>query len=312
MSPSESIGDTKRPSRYHSIVYGSSVLKGWLLEGFSVMREFSSALLLVFFGVAVCCAGDVELRNDGWSPGGTAAFQGGFLSGEIAAVRLAPAGPFPCTVERVRFLFGGAAGTRTVKVHVWEDGAGSDVPGTELLAGIYQLTASNDAMQEIDLGVAGVSVSGPFRVGVEFTHDGTPSVARDGDGLTVGRNFIMAEGSGWLKAETLGIAGDWIIRAMVGCAEGARFLRGDANADGRLPELSDAVAFLEYMFLGGTKVTCEQAADVNDSGDLNVTDAVYLLQNLFLGGKAIEPPVDTCGIDPTGHDLPCLSFVPCQ
>ena len=275
------------------------------------MREFCFGLLFVFLASAAALGEDLEIRNDGWSSGGAAGFQAGFVSGEIAAVRLAPAGPFPCTVERVRFLFGGATGTRTVSVHVWDDGAGSDSPGTELFSGSYQVTASNDVLQEFQLGVSGVSVSGPIRVGIEFTQAGVPSVARDADGLTAGRNFVMAQGAGWLKAESLGVSGDWIIRAMAGCDDSDRFVRGDANAD-RGTDISDAVAILGYLFLGVDQVTCEQAGDANDDGALDITDAVYVLSFLFTGGKAIEPPVGACGVDPTGHRLPCSSFPLCQ
>jgi hypothetical protein len=63
------------------------------------------------------------------------------------------------------------------------------------------------------------------------------------------------------------------------------------------------LAILGYLFLGDKKVPCEQAGDANDDGALDLSDAVYVLSFLFLGGKAIEPPVGTCGIDPSGHSI---------
>ena len=90
-----------------------------------------------------------------------------------------------------------------------------------------------------------------------------------------------------------------------------RFRRGDANADS-LTDISDAVATLGSLFLGETKVPCQQAGDANDDGELDISDAVYVLSFLFLGGKAIPPPAGACGVDPTGHDLPCASFPGCQ
>lgn len=89
------------------------------------------------------------------------------------------------------------------------------------------------------------------------------------------------------------------------------FIRGDANGDGTT-DISDAVAILGDLFLGNSKVPCQQAGDANDDGVLDISDAVYLLAFLFLGGKAIEPPVEECGVDPIGHDLPCGSFPRCQ
>jgi hypothetical protein len=89
------------------------------------------------------------------------------------------------------------------------------------------------------------------------------------------------------------------------------FRRGDANA-GEGTNLSDAVFILNFLFLGGTEPTCEDAADTDDNGVLNITDAVYLLNFLFLGGPAPEPPFPTCGPDPTGDALTCESFTPCE
>jgi hypothetical protein len=89
------------------------------------------------------------------------------------------------------------------------------------------------------------------------------------------------------------------------------FVRGDANADGEL-DLSDAAFILNYLFSHGTTPECEKSADTDDGGDLDLTDAVYLLTYLFLGGPAPEPPFPTCGPDPTPDDLTCESFVGCE
>jgi len=43
----------------------------------------------------------------------------------------------------------------------------------------------------------------------------------------------------------------------------ARFVRGDANADGEV-NLSDSVATLQYLFLGGGAPSCLEAADADD------------------------------------------------
>jgi hypothetical protein len=160
--------------------------------------------------------GEGLLANDGWVSGELAAYQAGFVPGEIAAVRLVPDGPCPCPIDEVRFLFGGAAGTHDATLRIWDDAALTDAPGTELYATTLQLTGSDDFMQEIDIGIAGVEVNGPFRVGLEFTHTGLPSVARDDDGITPDSNFIDASGSGWVESSTLGLTGDFIIRAVQG------------------------------------------------------------------------------------------------
>lgn len=68
-----------------------------------------------------------------------------------------------------------------------------------------------------------------------------------------------------------------------------RFVRGDTNADGSV-NLTDAVFLLNYLFLGGPQPPCMDAADVDDNGggQANITDAIRVLNWLFLGG--LEPP----------------------
>jgi len=157
-----------------------------------------------------------ELINDGWSDGQAASFQGGFLSEEIGAARFVPAGPCPCFVSKVTLLYGGAALTRTVRVHIWEDGAGSWSPGPVIFSGDFQLEGRNDALQQVDLSSSGIFVSGPFRVGFEFFDDGLPSIARDDDGNIQGStNYILDSLLGWVDSSLLGLTGDWIIRATV-------------------------------------------------------------------------------------------------
>jgi hypothetical protein len=157
------------------------------------------------------------LANDGWSSGRSAGFQGGFVAGEIAAVRLVPDEPCPCPLSRVRFLFGGAPDIETVTLRVWDDGAGTDAPGTLLFSDQFEIGGIDEALLEIDLAGRGVVVDGPFRVGLEFSHAGLPSVARDDDGTVVSsRNFVFDASLGWIPSSLLGVSGDWVIRALIG------------------------------------------------------------------------------------------------
>jgi parallel beta-helix repeat protein len=94
------------------------------------------------------------------------------------------------------------------------------------------------------------------------------------------------------------------------CPPAVPFTRGNANADDNT-DLSDAVFVLTYLFLGGTAPSCEDGADADDNGALEITDAVYLLNYLFLGGLPPEPPFPTCGPDPTPDELGCEARGPC-
>jgi hypothetical protein len=94
------------------------------------------------------------------------------------------------------------------------------------------------------------------------------------------------------------------------------FVRGDANADENT-DLSDAVFVLNHLFVGGAPPTCEDAADIDDNETLEITDAVYLLSFLFNGGPEPAAPFPECGrdpIDPTAENnrLSCVAFLPCQ
>jgi hypothetical protein len=86
------------------------------------------------------------------------------------------------------------------------------------------------------------------------------------------------------------------------------FLRGDANGDGRL-DLSDAIFTLAFLFLGGPAPLCPAAADANDGGALDIADPIFTLGWLFTGGPPPPPPGPAaCGLDPTPDALgTCLT-----
>jgi hypothetical protein len=58
------------------------------------------------------------------------------------------------------------------------------------------------------------------------------------------------------------------------------------------------------MFQRGPDLACLDGADANDDGLVDITDAIRLLQHLFLGGGSLPPPA-ACGGDPTADDLGC-------
>ncbi len=84
-----------------------------------------------------------------------------------------------------------------------------------------------------------------------------------------------------------------------------RFRRGDANGDGDL-DISDAINSLHFQFLGSS-VNCVDAADLDDSGETEVTDVIYLLNYLFLEGPPPVSPFPDCGADVAEDDFP-----PCE
>ncbi len=188
------------------------------------MRMNAHAALLVVACLLVpsLTRAQTELRNDGSVDGAAVGFQAGFDAGEIGASSFTA--PAASTLQRVRFLFGGAATQQTITLRVYDDTAGGVAPGAELFSGDFQLTGSNTAMQEIDLTGMSVNVPARFRVGIQFQHMGLPAIARDDDGtVTPGVNFIFASQlSAWVRVgpPLFDVPGDWIIRAVISSGGG--------------------------------------------------------------------------------------------
>jgi hypothetical protein len=97
------------------------------------------------------------------------------------------------------------------------------------------------------------------------------------------------------------------VYVVYGLSRNVAFRRGDATFDGTL-DISDAIFVLAYLFLGGEAPRCEDGADIDDDGAHLITDAVYLLGHLFLGGEAPPPPFAAPGPDPTEDALDCAGF----
>jgi hypothetical protein len=73
------------------------------------------------------------------------------------------------------------------------------------------------------------------------------------------------------------------------------YICGDANADEQV-NVSDAVAIINYVFVGGSAPDPLEAGDVNCDGTCNVSDAVWIINYVFAGGY------DPCDTD--GDDIP--------
>jgi hypothetical protein len=74
----------------------------------------------------------------------------------------------------------------------------------------------------------------------------------------------------------------------------AQVKRGEVNGDGTL-NLSDSIASLDFLFIGGRAPVCLDAADANDDGRFDISDPVFTLAFLFLGGPAPPATPPDCG-----------------
>ena len=98
--------------------------------------------------------------------------------------------------------------------------------------------------------------------------------------------------------------------ASLACVRRA-FVRGNANDDATV-NLSDALYLLSFLFLGGQPLNCELSGDTSGDGTLNLSDAVHLLDHLFRGGPPPAPPYPACGFEGVLDSLGCLEAESCE
>jgi hypothetical protein len=75
------------------------------------------------------------------------------------------------------------------------------------------------------------------------------------------------------------------------------FRRGNGNGDGQV-DLSDAVYVLSWLFSGGPVPPCLESANSNGSSVVDIGDPIYLLTFLFQGGSPPPAPFPGCGTGP--------------
>lgn len=160
----------------------------------------------------------VNLQIDGYVTGAAKGFQAGFVAGESAEVTLGPVGS-TFQVTGVQFLFGGKGTTpasRDIVLKIYKD-IGVGTPGGLLFSSTYSIAASDNNLQQIDLRDNKIMVNGggSIRVAIEMTAAGVPSVAVDKDGTVSGTANWIKTGSSWVISTSLGLSGDFIIRATI-------------------------------------------------------------------------------------------------
>jgi probable HAF family extracellular repeat protein len=89
-----------------------------------------------------------------------------------------------------------------------------------------------------------------------------------------------------------------------------KFVRGDANGDGNI-NIGDPIKILFYLFDIST-MPCHQSSDVNDDDVDDLSDAIFLMNYLFLDRQGPEQPFPACGLSATIANLPCVAFIPCN
>lgn len=82
----------------------------------------------------------------------------------------------------------------------------------------------------------------------------------------------------------------------------SEFIRGDTDGSANV-NITDAMVILQHLFLGGSGLRCPDGADTDDNGRIDISDAVRLLDQQFRGGSPLPVPFPECGMDPSDDEL---------
>lgn len=85
------------------------------------------------------------------------------------------------------------------------------------------------------------------------------------------------------------------------------FVRGDANVDGHV-DLSDGIWLLQHLFIGGPGGECLAAQDSNGDGSVDLADATQIIAYRLLDGGPPRYPYPYCGESAIGE---CDSYPVC-
>ena len=85
------------------------------------------------------------------------------------------------------------------------------------------------------------------------------------------------------------------LSAQVGPVLEQPFVRGDIDSSGTW-NIADVILILNVVFEGAIPL-CDETYDTNDDDDINVADAVTLLDFIFNGGSMAHP-LNICVTDP--------------
>ncbi|MGB0133806.1 hypothetical protein [Dokdonella sp.] len=193
--------------------------------------RFSSLCLSLV--AASASAAEVTVQNDSLTDFSTGVVQAGFITSEIGASWLTS----PCTGNIIAAqifwrsavgvsgkVLGGSIDIHRSGTYPTPGALAEQIAAPLLTDGVMNEYRYLDDNATIPLAVP-VTANETFVIGYRFSDPPTasgPSLVNDTDGIQTGRNAIYAidTGSGqgfWFASQTLGVTGDWVIRAVVDC-----------------------------------------------------------------------------------------------
>ena len=273
------------------------------------------------------------VKNDSITDNSAATAVYGFAAGEAVASWLTS----PCngTVRAVQVLWRSPAANQPISiqdaVEVRRGGTfpnpgavAASIVGPVLTDGVFNEFRYLDENNTIPLSVS-VTQGETFVVTLSFFEPpvvGGASVIRDTDGNQTGRNGLLADLGGtfvWFNSATLGVAGDWAIRAVVDCpaapvvadvgvtvtADRAAYIAGQSlgytiTVTNNGPAASPATSIVDIFPNGytATSWSCVAAggASCTSTGSGNITASV----NLPVGGSVAYVVLGTVSAGTTG------------
>jgi hypothetical protein len=163
----------------------------------------------------------------------------------------------------------------------------------------------NPAVDITTTALPGGEQSTAYSAQLECTGGTVPLTWSDKNADLEGTGLVLSA-SGNITG-TPGVYGDISFTAQVTCMAGSsdeevysfnieqNYLCGDASGDEDV-NVSDAVSIINYIFAGGNPPDPFEAGDVNCDGEVNVSDSVYIINYVFTGG------FNPC--DPDGNGIP--------
>lgn len=254
-------------------------------------------------------ADEVVVQNDSLTAGDQATVCPCFGVGEEAAVWLTS----PCDGAIVGFQIfwrsqiGGSPISLEDSVIVYEGGAFPN-PGpikSELLAPALQDGGLNefrfeDENQTIPINIP-VTAGEEFVLSLKFFNASTlfgPSILFDDSGITPNKNAVKVNGSLWQSAESLGVTGDWIIRAIIDCTGGqigSACLQDGGCVDG----VTEEDAMLLDAVWNGPGSDCASSQCLG-ACYISATDSCLQFDNTtcdLVGGEWFGPGTESCESD---------------
>ena len=138
------------------------------------------------------------------------------------------------------------------------------------------------------------------------------SIKRVEAAVDLDKTLRLDEGKAWVgfTGATGGAFANFDIFNWFWRERSSQFSRGDATGDGVI-NIVDPIRTLEFLFSDGV-LSCLDAADADDNGRLEITDAIGVLGFLFLGTFPPAAPLEECGGDPSADQISCEAYEACD